>query len=61
MVLYPIMSFLMPADKKFNGDQSIFSRKIPFESVVIFFLQSLCHLKATLSWKKGSTKIIGKQ
>lgn len=58
MLLYPIMSFLMPADKKFNGDQSICSRNIPSEIVFIFLYTLYIILKLPSSERKGLLKLL---
>lgn len=52
------MSFLMPADKKFNGDQSIFSRKIPSEIVFIFIYGLYVLLKPPSPGRKGLLKLL---
>lgn len=52
------MSVVMPADKKFNGDQSIFSRKIPSESVFVFIYSLYDIFRLPSPGRKGLPKLL---
>uniref|UniRef100_A0A8C5J409 Uncharacterized protein n=1 Tax=Junco hyemalis TaxID=40217 RepID=A0A8C5J409_JUNHY len=59
MLFCPIMSVLMPADKKLNGDQSIFRRKIPSETVVVFIYSLYDTFKLPSPGRKRLPKLLG--
>lgn len=58
MLLCPIMTVLMPADKKFNGDQSIFRKKIPSETVFVFIYSLYDIFRLPSPGRKGLPKLL---